>query len=291
MKPGYRLNQISPHVYWLPSDPATDRPVLGVVAGQAGSLVVDAGNSPAHARLLLAEMARLELPPPKYVALTHSHWDHVFGSSVFEQPSLASRETRRLVQEMAVLDWADEALDRRVAAGLEIEFCRDMIKAELPDRANLVLKPPDIGFTAELEVDLGDVVVHLVHVGGDHAADSSIVSVPDDRIAFLGDCLYEDIFRPEPAYTVPRLFPLIDRLLQLEADFYLWGHHEEPMPGTELMEYTMMLKATGRAVEEIGPNRELVLQTLQRGADAPLAEEQVETVDAFLAGLDKSNRR
>jgi len=282
---GLRLNRISPHVFWLPPDSTTDRPVLGVVAGLAGSLIVDAGNSPDHARLLLAEIARLKLPPPKYLALTHSHWDHVFGSSVFALPSLASRETKQLVQEMAALDWRDEALDRRVAAGLEIEFCRDMIKAELPDRANLVLKPPDISFTTELEIDLGGVTARLVHVGGDHAADSSVVSVPEEKIAFLSDCLYEDIFQPEPTYTIPRLFPLIDRLLQLEADFYLLGHNPEPMAWAEMVAFTTMLKSTGRAVEQSGPNRDLVLQALQQAADSPLTEEQVETVDAFLAGL------
>ena len=35
-----KLNQISEHVYWLPPDETTDRPVLGVIAGKTGTAQV-----------------------------------------------------------------------------------------------------------------------------------------------------------------------------------------------------------------------------------------------------------
>ena len=47
------LNQISPHVYWMAPDGNTDRPTLGVIAGTDATLLVDAGNSIAHAHLFL----------------------------------------------------------------------------------------------------------------------------------------------------------------------------------------------------------------------------------------------
>ena len=151
------LNQLSRHVYWLPPDSRTDRPVLGVVSGSNATLLVDAGNSPAHANLLLAEITRLRLPPPAFLVLTHWHWDHIFGAHTLDLPTIASLETRRIVTQMAQLDWSDKALDRRVAEGSEIDFCRTMMKAELPDRSQLVIKPPEIGFTGQIELDLGGV--------------------------------------------------------------------------------------------------------------------------------------
>lgn len=275
------LNQISPHVYWLPPDSTTDRPVLGAVAGERSTLLVDAGNSPAHARLFLAELARLQVAPPQFLVLTHWHWDHVFGAATIALPTVAHQETRRRMVEMAGWDWSDAALDERVAAGVEIEFCRDMIKAELPDRTDLILRPPDIAFTERVELDLGSVSAQLIHVGGDHAADSTIVYIPEDRVVFMSDCLAPDLYYPPRRYTTRRLFPLIDQLLQCEADFYLMGHNPEPVSRAELVAYTSRLKLIGQLIERLGDDRAAILAELGH-----FDEDDEEDLDCFLAGLN-----
>ena len=280
-----KLNQISKHVYWLSPDEATDRPVLGVIAGKSGTLVIDAGNSPAHANILLDEMSKQNIAPPTHLVLTHWHWDHVFGTAVFDTPIFAHQETTRVVKEMVHLDWSDGALDRRVEEGTEIEFCRDMMKLELPDRLNLEIKPPDISFSHRVDIDLGNITCRVEHVGGDHSADSSVVYIPEDNIAFLSDCLYMDLYANERTYTPQKLFPLIDRLLEYKADHYLWGHDTEPSSHAQMVEYTSLLKTIGRTVDEIGNDRELIIQTLQNQLGKRLDEDDLETVDCFLAGL------
>lgn len=283
-----QLNRLGRRVYWLPPDDTTDRPILGVVAGQQTSLIIDAGNSPAHANLLLQQLAAANLPPPAFLMLTHWHWDHVFGASAFNLPILAHTQTKRIVAEMAHLDWSDQALDRRVEQGIEIEFCRDMIKAELPDRSRLVIKPPNVGFATQLELDLGGLTCHIAHVGGDHAADSSIVYVPEEKIMFLGDCFYPDLYHGPPNYTTHNLFPLLDRLLSYETDFYLLAHHPEPMSRQEMLKEAALLKQVGRLVERAGPQREVILAELAQAIEGPLTEEHFEMVDEFIAGLNKS---
>jgi glyoxylase-like metal-dependent hydrolase (beta-lactamase superfamily II) len=279
------LNRITQHIYWFSPDPTTDRPILGAIAGRRGALLVEAGNSPAHANLFLAELAKVNIAPPKFLALTHWHWDHVFGISAIDLPTFAHIETKQRVAHMAQLDWSDEALDQRVEAGLEIAFCRDMLKAELPDRAGLVIRPPDIAFTDQVELDLGGITCRLDHVGGDHAADSSVIYVPEERVVFLGDCFYLDLYHQPPRYTAQKLFPLLDRLLAYEADFYLASHDENPIPRAELEEYAAELKAIGQTVEKLGHNREAILAHLEETFGAPTNEDHRETVDAFLAGL------
>ncbi|MCL4295363.1 MAG: MBL fold metallo-hydrolase [Anaerolineae bacterium] len=275
------MNHISPHIYWLPPDSNTDRPVLGAVAGERATLLVDAGNSPSHARLFLAEVARLQIAPPQFLVLTHWHWDHIFGAATIGLPTLAHEETRRRLVEMAGWDWSDAALDERVAAGLEIEFCRDMIKTELPDRSDLVLRPPDIAFTDRVELDLGGVSAQLIHAGGDHAADSIIVFIPKDRVVFMSDCLAPDLYQQPPRYTARRLFPLIDQLLGCEANFYLMGHNPEPVSRAEMAAYTGRLKLIGQLVERLGDDRAAVLAELGH-----FDEDDEEDLDCFLAGLN-----
>ncbi len=277
------LQQIAPRSYWLPPDSATDRPLLGVVAGSRGALIVDAGNSPAHAGILQAELAARGIRP-RFCALTHWHWDHVFGAAALGLPTAAHHETARIVRVLAGLSWSDAALDERVAAGTEIAFCRDMLRAELPDRSELVLAPPELIFGAELTIDLGDLTCQVVHVGGDHAHDSSVVFVPEERLAFLGDCLYEDLHHGDRRLTTRELFPLLDRLLALEADFFLAGH-QEPMPRAELEADAALLRAIGTAVDGIGDDRAAVFAALPALLGATLTDDHGEIADAFLAGL------
>ncbi len=279
-----KLNQITEHVYWLSPDETTDRPLLGAIVGQKGTVIVDAGNSPAHANLFLDELANNGIASPNYLVLTHWHWDHVFGTAVFNIPSFASQETKRIVEEMAGLDWSDEALDERVEAGTEIEFCRDMMKLELPDRSSLTLIPPNIAFTDQLEIDLGNITCQLIHVGGDHASDSTIVHIPQDKVVFLSDCVYPDLYNGPRNYTTKKLFPLLDKILALEADYYLAGHHDEPMNTADMLEYADWLRTIGRTVEAIGDNRERALLELERVFERPLDEGDIETVDEFQAG-------
>lgn len=281
----HTLSKLTERVWWLNPVSATDRPTLGIVAGDRGSLVVDAGNSPAHARALLATIARHSLPAPRLAALTHWHWDHVFGLATLDVPALASRETQRVMQVMAGLDWDDAALDARVEAGSEIAFCRDMIKAELPDRAGLVIRPPEIAFDAEVALDLGGVACRLIHVGGDHSPDAIVVAVPQERVVFFGDAIYDDLYHGARRLTAGRLFPLLERLLALDADHYIGGHDPEPIPRRQFAEDAALLRAIGAAVARIGDDREAVLGALPAELGAPLSEDHTLIADAFLAGL------
>ena len=281
----HTFQQVSPHVYWLSPDPSTDRPILGVISGKRGSLIVDAGNSSAHAQVLLEQIYSHDLPAPAYLFLTHWHWDHVFGAARFAVPTFAHHETARIVERMSHFDWSDTALDQRVRDGLEIEFCRDMIKAELPNRASLVIQPPEIAFDLQVTIDLGDIPCQLIHVGGDHSHDSTVAYVPEDRVMFLGDCIYDDLHHGPRRLTTRKLLPLYERLLSYQADYYLPSHHTEPLTRQALAdEYEMMTKI-GRTVDRTGDDRDTVMGALPEVLGTPLEPDHIEIAEAFLAGL------
>jgi glyoxylase-like metal-dependent hydrolase (beta-lactamase superfamily II) len=281
----HTFHQISTHVHWLSPDSTTDRPVLGVISGTRGSLIVDAGNSPAHARILLKEIERCKLPGPSYLFLTHWHWDHVFGAARFALPTFAHHETVRIVERMSQFDWSDAALDQRVRDGLEIEFCRDMLKAELPNRSGLVIRPPEIAISEQVNVHLGDITCQLTHVGGDHAHDSTVAFVPEDRVLFLGDCIYDDLHHGPRRVTTDKLLPLYERLLAYDADYYLPSHHTEPLTRQALAEEYALMTKIAQTVERLGDEREAILAALPQVLAVPLEEDHIEITDAFLAGL------
>jgi glyoxylase-like metal-dependent hydrolase (beta-lactamase superfamily II) len=283
------LRRITQRVSYLPADDTTDRPNLVVVAGSDASLVVDAGNSAAHASLLLQAISQQASPPLRYVVLTHWHWDHVFGLASLDVPAFAHVETRRQVAHQAALDWSDSALDQRVADGTEAAFCRDMIKLELPCRAGLVIRPPEVTYRDGLEVHLGGVTVKVVHVGGDHGADSSVVYVPEERALILGDCLGADLYGGPPAYTQAELFPLLDKLSAFEAEWYLSGHGR-PNSRDALQDYVQPLRVVGELVARYGRDRERIAVGFEQQIGRPMNDDDWWDAGAFMAGLERQGR-
>ncbi|MCD4671215.1 MAG: MBL fold metallo-hydrolase [Anaerolineaceae bacterium] len=283
-----KMNQITPRVYWTPPFEESDRPVMGAVVGEKGTLIVEAGNSPAHVESFLAALAPLKTSPPVFAAVTHWHWDHVFGGSALPVPMVAHEETAKTVAAMAKLNWRDKALDQRVAEGTEIAFCRDMMKVEFSNamRGRLEIRSPEIAFTDLMTIDLGDLVVELVHVGGDHSSDSTVVFVPGDGVVFLGDCMYYAIYEDPPYYTTRRLFPLLERLLAFDAQYYLPAHADQPLTRAEMEAWAEELRLIGTTVERFGNNHRAIFRTLRKKGKV-VDEDLQENVEWFIAGLGK----
>jgi glyoxylase-like metal-dependent hydrolase (beta-lactamase superfamily II) len=281
----HTLHHLTPHVAWLSPDGSVDRPTLGVVHGSQHTLIVDSGNSPAHANTLLSVLDEHQIARPSFAMLTHWHWDHVFGSSVFQVPTFASTETQRIVRILAQLDWSDRALDARVARGSEIAFCRDMIKRELPERSNLPLRIPDISFSRNITISLGDISCVIEHIGGDHAHDSSVVFVPEERIVFMGDALYDDIYHGPYRMTRALLYPLLEKLKSYEADYYIGSHDSEPTSKAEFLEQAETLITIGDIVAANSEEREDILALVPKALNQALTNDHVEIVDSFLAGI------
>lgn len=276
------LHELVPNVYWSAPEHSTDRPALGAIAGSRDTLMVDAGNSARHAGQFLDALARTGAPPLRHLVLTHAHWDHVFGASAVDARCVATAATCAEVATMATYAWDDDALDERVAAGLEIAFCRDMIKAELDprERTTLEVRVPDVGFDGELVIDLGERIVRVIHVGGDHAADSCIIVVPG-AVAFLGDCIYQNLHVEPNRLTRRVLFPLLDSLLALDVPHYVLAHDDEPMSRSAFEAHARELRVTGEAVERHETNDEAINETLSSAA-VPV---DPDVVRAFQAGL------
>lgn len=220
------LQRLTDHILYLPHWDETDRPVLGLVYGKEKALMVDAGNSTAHAQLFLTESQKLALPKPGYTAVTHWHWDHVFGlaSVAATAATIAHEKTREKLTWMQTLQWDDASLDQRVRDGSEIEFCSFHIKKEMPGQRNPEIALPDISFRERVEVDLGNITCIVQHIGGDHSPDSTVIFVPRDSVLFIGDCIYPDLYSEPNVYNMDRLTELVNRLFSYEAEWFLDSH-------------------------------------------------------------------
>jgi len=242
------LYQISDHTWYLPKDDQTNRPALGYVACGRASLMIDAGNSPDHISHFYWNVRSIGLPDPEFIVLTHWHWNHIFGLSGSPAKSIAHALTNERLQIMQRWDWSDSSLNSRVAAGVENPAAAEMIKKEMPIRHSFKIKPADITFVVQCAVRIGDIDCQLIHVGGSHSDDSTIVYVPQESIVFLGDCCYEDPYR-NGSIKLSEFQKTITILDHLEAKWFL-PSHEALVEKEKYMEKLFQMEEIGSVVAD-----------------------------------------
>ncbi|WP_066154626.1 MBL fold metallo-hydrolase [Halalkalibacter krulwichiae] len=282
------LKQLAQRVFYMPHYSETDRPTLGVVCGDHFSVIVDSGNSPAHANDFLRLIEKIDSAPVKFAVITHWHWDHVFGMKTIDHITISTDETKKKIEYMTTLKWDDTSLDERVATGEEIEFCRDMIKREMPTRDHLQLKIPDITFTHKMEIDLGGITCVIEHVGGVHADDSCIIYVPEAKVMFLGDCIYQDFYSGDWSYDQQQLTILLEKIKKYEVEHYVTGH-QDPKTHDEMWSFFDDLTSIGEMVGEETDLHQAVTK-FHEVRKAPPTEEQLEYIENFISGNRKTMR-
>ncbi|WP_067727667.1 MBL fold metallo-hydrolase [Oceanobacillus damuensis] len=282
------LKNLANRVYYMPHYSETDRPALGLICGEKFSLVVDSGNSPAHADDFLRLVEEMDVSPLKFVVITHWHWDHVFGIKTMDLLTVSHEETKKKIDHMKTLKWDDASLDKRVETGEEIEFCRDFIKREMPEREHLEVKGPDITFNDKFEIDLGGITCVVEHVGGVHADDSSIIYIPEEKIMFLGDCIYQDFYSGEWSYDKDELNILLAKIKKYDVNWYVTGH-QDPKKKEEMESFFDDLTSIG---EIVGGKVSLdkAVAEFQDVKKTKPSEEQLEYIQNFVSGNQKEKR-
>ncbi|MEU2924683.1 MBL fold metallo-hydrolase [Streptomyces sp. NPDC007251] len=188
----------------------------GLVLGAGTALMVDAGSSLSEGARLRGRAEQLAGGRVTHLALTHPHFDHVFGASAF-----AGAEVYGAVGLDAVLAREREAL--------RLDAVRNGLAVADADEAVDALVPPGHLVSGEWTLDLGGGrQVLLANVGPGHTGHDLVVLVPGEReVVFCGD-LVEESGEPQAGLdAVPSRWPdALDRLLALggEDALYVPGH-------------------------------------------------------------------
>lgn len=278
------LTRLTEHVYWMsPGQP--DRPSLAAVVGTRDTLMLDAGASAAHAHLFLEALKSQGVRPPSRIALTHWHWDHVFGAAAIGVPVIAHAETKENLKRLAGYDWSDAALDARVQTGEEIAFCADAIKIELPAPRSVEIAIPSTVLSGSegLTLAFGNVTCTIQHVGGDHAHDSCVMFIEPDRVLFLGDCLYALMYAPTAHYTSKNTLAMLDKLAAFDAEFYIEGHNPNVMNRREFNTRVAQMRLAAVLVADPNVDEAAMLKAFEQAGHA-VDDDIIELVREFING-------
>ncbi|WP_108670524.1 MBL fold metallo-hydrolase [Peribacillus acanthi] len=279
------LERITDRFWYQTPVSETDRPILGVVIGDNQTLMIDAGNSEAHANYFLDELSNHNLPKPTLVAITHWHWDHIFGMSALQFPSISSIHTKVEMEKMLQYSWTDEAIEERVREGVEIEFCANAIKEEFENNRNISISLPTITFSDRIEIDLGGVTCILQHVGGDHSTDSIVVYVKEEKILFLADSIYPNIYMKKRNYTIKNVLLLLDILEIFDAETYILSHWK-PISKEEYDAEAHLLRTSATLTESFQGEFKQMKEALESKVARSLTEDEIETLEYFANGFE-----
>ncbi|OOE12774.1 MBL fold metallo-hydrolase [Fictibacillus arsenicus] len=279
------LEKLSERFWYQTPVSETDRPILGAVVGDDMTLMIDAGNSENHAKYFLKELNKNGIQKPGLAVITHWHWDHIFGMSALDFPSIASSRTKDKMKELMPFSWTDEALDERVKQGIEIEFCATAIKKEFEENRDIKIKLPTITFDEKAEIDLGGVTCILQHVGGDHTTDSIIVYIKEEKILFLADCIYANMYAPRNNYTVSNTNKLLDVIDTFDAETYILSHWK-PVLKSEYSQEAKTLRSVAKLTEKFKGKNESITEAYRESVGRELNEDEIETIQFFVNGYE-----
>lgn len=229
-----KFTKLSEHIYYMEHDPETDRPALGYVKGEKGTFMMDAGNSPAHYNHFIEKLQENQLPLPRYLSLTHAHWDHSFGLCATTAATIAGGKTNKELEKMSHWAWDEESMQKRLETGEETAFSDANIRKEYAHRGDIKVKSTEISFNGSMTIDLGDVTCILREIVSPHCRDSVVFIIPQDGTIFLGDSYCSVPQGDTWVYDKVLLTAYIDELERIDFRLAIKGHHS-PQTKEELL--------------------------------------------------------
>ena len=192
---------------------------IGLVRGRSGAVLVDTGTTLIEAAAIDADVRQLAGCPITHIVLTHKHFDHILGSSIFAGAEIYCAPEVAEYMSSATDQIRDNALHYGADA------------AEI-DRAIAALRPPLHGLY-DAVINLGDRCVTIAYLGRGHTTSDLVVIAPGAAgdvgraVVFTGDLVEESADPAIDADSDVAAWPAtLDRLLAIGGPdaIYVPGH-------------------------------------------------------------------
>ena len=290
-RPAPTRTQVADGIYLFQTSPYGEVGLDGnsvVIVSSAGVLVFDTNGTPAAAAAVLAGIKQITDKPVRYIVNSHWHWDHWYGTQVYKEAFPA-------VQVVA------HAATREMMMGPALEFNRPGLEQQLPGYVQMLEKKaasdpavqrrledaryfldqkrsvkhvfPDVTFTSQLDLHLGDRLVQVRHHDRAVTPGDAFLVLPKEKIVVSGDLLVNPIPFALSVYPTGWLKTL-DALDALDAAVIVPGHGDALRDESLLhatMEVFRVLLREGKAAKEKGMDVDAAKEAIMPALAKPMA--------------------
>ncbi len=192
----------------------------GLIRTADGVVVVDTTTCPPDMQEIL-DAAEVSASEARLVINTHYHSDHTWGNQLFDCPILAHRLCRdRMAAELAE-DWTPEVIEESLAESEKTD--PDWAREVREKLADLRITLPTEVFEDRRDLDIGGVEIEVFHFGA-HTPGSAVVWLPQAKVLFAGDLIFEGRYPYLEDADVPALIAALKRLPEFGAQTIVPGH-------------------------------------------------------------------
>jgi glyoxylase-like metal-dependent hydrolase (beta-lactamase superfamily II) len=238
---GQEIGKLTGDVYYA----RTDDYVSAFMVTPDGIVLVEPVGTE-HATWLKGELARRFGVPVKYVIYSHSHGDHASGAAVFADTArIIGHEAllgllamppaaTPLPQNLRAQDGNGNGRIERAEAQAQLAASFDFYDADgdgalsgaEATRGPLKLvAPPDLTYTAQVNITLGGKRVEVIPIPTDHAPDNTVVRFVDgSNVVFASDWITNGRVPFGPNVTSPSELAKIRQVEALDFEHFVCSH-------------------------------------------------------------------
>ncbi|MFB7598685.1 MBL fold metallo-hydrolase [Streptomyces sp. NPDC056160] len=220
------LHQVAPAVHvWTPGvENAWGFANCGLVTSGTDALVIDTPYTPALTRAFL-DAARQAAPGVGFdtVVTTHGNGDHTWGLQCL--PGADVIATRSSLDHLCHEPTPQQlrALAEKTDPGTPLGwYFRKHFG--IFDFSGIQVVPPTRTFDGRLDLTVGDIPVELYEVGPAHTVGDLIVHLPEQRVVFAGDIVFNGDHPSHWAGPLEAVSTACERILALDPEWIVPGH-------------------------------------------------------------------
>ena len=234
--PPPRVEEVSEGVFaYVQPDGSWGLNNTGFIVGSDGVMAIDTCFTERRARAFRDAISSVSGLPVRALVNTHHHGDHTHGNFVFKPEAMI----------------------------IGHELCRKEVietgmgtKTMFPgvDWGEIEIEPPTVTFQNWMALHIDELRVEFIYVGPAHTSNDVIVWLPEPRVLFAGDVLFNGGTPFALIGSVAGWLEALDRLRSLRAERIVPGHGAVCGPEVieDVAEYLLFLHEIARQGYEAG---------------------------------------